>query len=176
MPKHISNSKTTKKAAISLTFEKDDVAVVETNVDDISGEVVGRAIERLLEEGAYDATAISFLGKKGRMGQTIRVTCPVDSAERFASFLVEETGTLGVKISQHTRLIVPRKEMSVPVSIKNFKGTVRVKISDVRGRKRIKPEYADAARISELEHVPLRDVLEIISDTTRRYIGEHSSF
>jgi pyridinium-3,5-bisthiocarboxylic acid mononucleotide nickel chelatase len=148
-----------------ITFERDTVALVESNVDDVTGEVLARTVERLMEEGALDATVISFLGKKGRMGQTIRVVCAKGSAEKFAEILVEETGTLGVKTTEWTRLIVPRKVLSVPVRIGNFRGSVSVKASKTGFGVRIKPELSEAKRISDSEKIPLRKVLEIISRT-----------
>ncbi len=155
-----------------LKFERDTVAVVESNVDDTTGEVLGRTIERLIGEGAFDATATPYLGKKGRMGQTIRVICSTDSVEKFAEIIVEETGTLGVKISQYTRLIVPRKDLSVPVSIEGFKGNVTVKVAEVRGRLRIKPEFSEARQISEDQKIPLREVLEAITTSARQFLAK----
>jgi len=148
-----------------IKFERDTVALVESNVDDVTGEVLARTVERLMEEGAFDATVISFLGKKGRMGQTVRVVCAKGSAEKFAEILVEETGTLGVKTTEWTRLIVPRKIVNVPVRIGNFSGSVTVKASNTGFGMRIKPELSEAKRISDSEKIPLRRVLEIISRT-----------
>ena len=144
-------------ASPKIKFERDSVSIVESNIDDVTGEVLGRTIERLIEEGALDATASTYLGKKGRIGQTIKVTCYPDSVGKFAQILVEETGTLGVKISHYSRLIVPRREVSVPVSIDDFKGNVTVKIAEVRGRLRIKPEFSEARQISETQKIPLRE-------------------
>ena len=155
-----------------IRFERDVVSVVESNVDDVSGEVLARTIERLIEEGSFDATVSSFQGKKGRMGQTVRVVCAKNDAEKFAEILVEETGTLGVKTSEWTRLIVPRKVISVPVKIGKFSGEVSVKVSTLRTGLRIKPELTDAKRISESEKIPLRQVLETISRTVEDKIRD----
>ena len=139
-----------------IDFERDIVALVETNVDDVTGEVLARTVERLMEEGALDATVGSFMGKKGRIGQTMRVVCSRGSAEQFAEILVEETGTLGVKTTEWTRLIVPRRVLSVPVRIGKFKGRVSVKVSRIGSGLRIKPELSEAKRISDSQKIPLR--------------------
>ncbi|MGH2638331.1 MAG: nickel insertion protein [Rhabdochlamydiaceae bacterium] len=145
------------------SFEKDKVAVVETNIDDTTGEIIGNAVERLLDGGAYDATVSAFLGKKGRAGHTVRVTCDPRSVERFAKILVEETGTLGVKTAEFTRFIVPRRNRSIPVKIGNFTGSVDVKIAQVDGVLRIKPEFSEAKKIADSQDMPLRVVLEMVS-------------
>ena len=148
---------------ISLVFERDIVSVVETNVDDVTGEILARTIDRLMAEGAFDATVSSFLGKKGRIGQTIRVVCAKNSAEKFGEILVEETGTLGVKTTQWTRLIVPRKTTHVPVKLGKFNGEVSVKVSQLNSGLRVKPELEEAKKIADSEGIPLRRVMEIIS-------------
>lgn len=150
-----------------MKFERDIVASIETNVDDVTGEVLARTLERAMAEGAFDATVTPFLGKKGRLGQTVRVVCSPETAEKFAYLLVEETGTMGVKVSEMTRLIVPRREMNIPITIEDFKGSVKVKITEVRGRIRIKPELTDAKQIAESQKIPLREVMELITLTAR---------
>ena len=120
-----------------IKFEKDTVTLLETNVDDTTGEILGRTIERLLAEGAYDATVIPFTGKKGRVGQTVRVVCSSEAVEKLAQTLVEETGTLGVKTTEYTRFIVPRRQISLPVVIRNYKGNVTAKVAWINGEPRI---------------------------------------
>jgi len=160
-----------RKRTSVINFEKDIVSIVETNVDDVTGEILSRTIERLMEEGALDATVVSFLGKKGRMGQTVRVVCERNSAEKFGQILVEETGTFGVKTTEWTRLIVPRKELSVSVEIGNYRGKVNVKVSEIGVGYRIKPEFEEARKISEIEGLPLRQVIELISTQAKSQIN-----
>ena len=155
-----------------MKFERDLVAIVETNVDDTTGEILGRTLERLLEEGAYDATVSPYLGKKGRMGETVRVTCSTDSSEKFAQLLVEETGTLGVKITEVTRLIVPRTERTIPISIDGGNWNVRVKIADIHGRMRVKPETEDLKQIAKVKKIPIREVMDLVSVAARQYLSE----
>ena len=79
----ISNSSPTGESRID--FEEDTVAVIESNVDDVTGEVLSATIERFIGAGALDATVSSFLGKKGRMGQTVRVVCHPDTVLKFST-------------------------------------------------------------------------------------------
>lgn len=158
---------------VQVKFERDVVSIVETNVDDVTGEILGRTIERLMDEGALDATVTSFLGKKGRVGQTVRVVCPKGSAEKFGQILVEETGTFGVKTTDWTRLIVPRKVVSISVTIGNFAGDVLVKASKTGMGWRVKPELEQAKKISDSQKIPLRHVIEIISRRAAEQLDSH---
>jgi uncharacterized protein (DUF111 family) len=153
-----------------VKFERDLIAIVETNVDDVTGEILSRTIERALAEGAEDATAIPFLGKKGREGYTVRIVCETQSVDKFSQLLVEETGTLGVKTTEYSRLIVPRKSVPIPFAIEGFRGNVSVKVATFKGRLlRVKPELSECVKISESQKIPLRDVLEQVVNVARDY-------
>ena len=171
----MSSFKATNPNSGKIKFETDTVAIIETNVDDVTGEILARTIEQLMSAGAYDATASPYLGKKGRMGSTVRVVCARDSFEKFAEILVEETGTLGAKVTEWTRLIVPRRQMSVPLEIEGFNGNISVKVARVNGRIRIKPELSDARRVSEACGLPLREVLEMITSRAMSYASQKKS-
>lgn len=166
-------SKPLSPGSFSINFERDVVSIVETNVDDVTGEILGRTIERLMDEGALDATVTSYFGKKGRIGQTVRVVCPRGSAEKFGQILVDETGTLGVKTTEWTRLIVPRKVVSISVKVGNFHGEVNVKVSKAGSGWRVKPELEQAKKISDSEKIPLRQVMEIISSETAAQLDNY---
>ena len=150
-----------------MKFDRDRVAVMETNIDDATGEVISHAIDRLMAEGALDATTTAFSGKKGRIGQTVRVTALPSSVENLAQILVEETGTLGVKTTEYERLIVPRKTLSIPFQLHGFKGKVKVKVAKINGSIRVKPEFSEARSISEKTKVPLREVIALIAESAR---------
>jgi uncharacterized protein (DUF111 family) len=152
-----------KSSGTEISFEEDTVAVVESNVDDVTGEILSEAVEKLIDAGAFDATVTSFQGKKGRMGQTIRAVCPPDAVLKFSQIIVEETGTLGVKVSEYRRLIVPRKEISVHVKLGNFSGNIRVKVARLGNVFRFKPEVEECKKIARAEKVPLREVLNQVS-------------
>ncbi len=156
---------------LRIDFEKDVVTIVETNVDDVTGEILARTIERLMKEGAFDATVSEFQGKKGRIGQTVRVVCAKGSEEKFGKILVEETGTLGVKTTEWTRLIVPRRTVSISATIGKFHGNLNVKVSKIGSGLRIKPELEEAKKISDSENIPLRQVMEMISQQALAQVG-----
>jgi uncharacterized protein (DUF111 family) len=162
-------SKTSSKYRIK--FYRDIISLVETNVDDVTGEVIAATIERVLSEGAYDATSTPFVGKKGRPGQTIRIICDRREVDKFAQILVLETGTLGVKTCEYRRLIVPRNNTVIPIKIGRFSGDVNVKIARIGSGYRLKPELSEARRISEREGLPLRHVLDLITFAAAKQIS-----
>lgn len=150
--------------------------MIETNVDDVTGEVLSMTVERLLSQGAEDAYATSYIGKKDRPGYNLKVLCKKGEVRKFAEIIIEETGTLGVKTIEYTRLAIPRKIVLVPCSIKNFSGKVRVKVSINGGRVlRIKPEFEDAKKLAKSQGLPLRVVLEEISSAAKGYLAQSSN-
>jgi len=76
-------------------FQHDMVQVLETNVDDVSGEVLGNLIEKIMAYGAKDVTITSAITKKGRPTNLVSVICDSESMNAILELLVSETGTLG---------------------------------------------------------------------------------
>ncbi|MGH9041215.1 MAG: nickel pincer cofactor biosynthesis protein LarC [Acidimicrobiia bacterium] len=127
------------------------LALLEANLDDVSGEVVAHAVEVLLEAGALDAWTAPVTMKKGRPGVVVAVLCHLPDSSRLRDQLAHETGTLGVRVSQVDRWPFARSVEEVEVE-----GLpVRVK----RAARRVKVEYEDAARVARRTGLPLREVV-----------------
>ncbi|HJX55999.1 MAG TPA: nickel pincer cofactor biosynthesis protein LarC, partial [Methanoregula sp.] len=77
----------------NMPLQPDTVDILETNVDDVSGEVIAHTITRLMEKGARDACAIPILMKKGRPGFLIRIICAQDTSAELAEMMAQELGT-----------------------------------------------------------------------------------
>jgi uncharacterized protein (TIGR00299 family) protein len=142
---------------------EDQIAVLETNIDDVPGEIVGHSIERLLAEGAKDVCIIPIYTKKNRPGQIIKVIADQNDTAHLSRVLVNETGTLGVRVYFCERHIVTRESHSVEVLINGNKEPVKIKVSkssqgDVV---RIKPEFEDLKRLAEKTGKPLRELYEL---------------
>ncbi|RJS77370.1 LarC family nickel insertion protein [Candidatus Bathyarchaeota archaeon] len=115
---------------------RDEVAVIETNIDDVTGEVVGHVIEKILREGARDVSILPAFMKKGRPGHIVKVIADLDDAERLSRILMEETGSLGVRVYPCGRRILLRRSIPVEVEVGGVKATVSVKVAkDSRGRR-----------------------------------------
>jgi pyridinium-3,5-bisthiocarboxylic acid mononucleotide nickel chelatase len=127
------------------------VVLLETNVDDATGEVLSSAVAALLDAGAHDAWVTSVLMKKGRPAHV--VSALVDSAlvEQVAGVMRHETGTLGVRGTTIDRWPAARTEGVVEVD----GHPVRVKV----GAGRVKVEHDDAAFVARATGRPLREVL-----------------
>ncbi len=145
----------------------DDVEVLETSVDDVTGEVLGNLIDELMAMGAHDAIVIPATMKKGRSGHLIQVIAKPGDSARIARRIIEETGSLGVRISttKH-RLIAKRKMESVRIEIDGAEWDAAVKIAtDEDGCiLSISAEFEDAKMIAQKTGVPVREVMRRIVD------------
>jgi len=140
---------------------RESIVVLETNVDDISGEIIGNLYEILFKRGAKEVFVVNGIGKKNRPTHIITVITDYRNLDRMVETLMEETGTLGVRVKEVGRI---KAERSIKVHNINIKGRsykIRVKVSYL-GDKLInaKPEYDDIKRIAEDTNIPLRVVLK----------------
>jgi uncharacterized protein (TIGR00299 family) protein len=138
---------------------RDRIVMLETNLDDVSGEEVGYTIERLFEEGAVDVFVTPAIGKKNRPVQVISVITDHQHSSQLIATLMGETGTLGVRVSEIPRLVADRSRTPVPFTIAGRVFEIRVKTSTVDGRMiSVKPEYDDLRRAARELQIPLRHV------------------
>jgi uncharacterized protein (DUF111 family) len=127
------------------------LALLEANLDDISGEVVAHAVDALLAGGALDAWTAHVTMKKGRPGVVLSALAHLSDAPALRDLIAHETGTLGVRIGVVERWPFARRHDEVEVE-----GLpVRIK----RTALRIKVEYEDAARVARRTGLPLREVV-----------------
>lgn len=152
----------------------DRIYVLETNLDDVSGELVGYAINRLLDEGARDVSVIPIFTKKNRPGQIIKVITDEARVERLSRVLIEETGTLGVRMYPCERRILHRESIPIKISIGGVEESVKVKVAeDSKGEiVQIKPEYDDAERVAAKTGKPLRKIMDLVkSEAEKKLLG-----
>ncbi len=127
------------------------MCVIEANIDDSSPQLIGYALERLLEAGALDALVLAAQMKKGRPGVVLQVIVAPERREEMVAILFRETTTLGVRFYSAERRVQPRSTVDVATKY----GAIPVKI----GGDGFAPEYEDARRIARQAGVPLKDVL-----------------
>lgn len=135
----------------------DSIAVLETLVDDASGEIIGYAMEKIAEK-ALDVSAMPAIGKKGRPAVLIRAIAKFSHAEEVARTMMNETGSIGVRIIPvYHRMIAPRekKELTLELFGKEFK--IRVKKSNADGEI-LKPEFEDVRKVAEELDMPITTV------------------
>lgn len=142
----------------------DSVTILETNLDDLPGEMLGHALQQILDSGAKDAWITQAQFKKSRPGQVLHVICESIAAEKLANIMMEETGTLGVRYQQWNRFTLQREIKTIQVSIAGTMFNVRVKLARDRTGKiaNIKPEFEDVSMIAKELSMPARKVAEAV--------------
>ncbi|MEK7407075.1 MAG: nickel pincer cofactor biosynthesis protein LarC [Acidobacteriota bacterium] len=128
------------------------VAVLEANIDDSSPEVLGYAMERLLEAGALDVTLAPLLMKKGRPGTLLTVIARPEHQEALAALVFAETSTLGLRIYAAERRVQARRT----VEVETPHGKVRVKVAQDGS---YAPEYEDCRKLAHQTGAPLRQIM-----------------
>jgi len=151
---------------------KDEIAVLETNVDDASGEVLGYTLDKLLQEGAKDVSIIPMFTKKNRPGQIVKVIADQKDVAHLSRVLMDETGSLGVRVYYCQRHIIVRELYSVDLPIGGVKETIRVKVSkNSKGEIiRVKPEFEDLKRLAEKTKKPLREISDLAVSKTQEVL------
>lgn len=140
------------------------MVVLETTVDDVSGEVLGYVLEQVLAAGAADAWATPVTMKKSRPGHTVHVLVSPERAAACETLLLRETGSLGLRRRTVERLALPRHTTTVDVD----GHAVRVK----HGPWGAKPEHDDVAAAAAALDLPLRAVAERALRLSQRGPGE----
>ncbi|MDC7287111.1 nickel pincer cofactor biosynthesis protein LarC [Blautia schinkii] len=142
--------------------EPDTVWVLETNVDDCTGEQLGYAIERLLDAGARDACAMPLYMKKHRPAFLLQVICDESQVEQMEAILFRETTSIGLRKYQTKRTVLARRieTMETP------HGTIKVKCCTHGAAQYCYPEYESLKAIAQEKGLPYqqvyRDVMELI--------------
>jgi uncharacterized protein (TIGR00299 family) protein len=145
------------EAVETSTDGADQVCVLETNLDDTPGELIGYCIERLWQRGALDVFTTAIQMKKNRPGVMLTILCRPAEATTFEEILFRETTTLGVRRSFVARTTLRRQSHTVTTPWGDIEGKIAWLPN---GQSRFAPEYESCRRIAEEQHVPLREVYE----------------
>jgi uncharacterized protein (DUF111 family) len=153
-------------------FQLDTVQILETNLDDVSGETIGHMIDKLIANGAKDVTVTGAITKKGRPTNLVSIICEPSVTNRLMSILVAETGTLGVRVRSSSRYVVPRIIVSVPIVIHEKNFTVRCKIvKHEETVKHFKVEADDVKLIADSLSLSYKITSGLISDEVKRRLN-----
>lgn len=152
---------------ISDVLTKDQIEILETNVDDVTGEVLGNLFDKLLAAGARDVAITPTIMKKGRSGHIIKVITKSQNSEQVAREIMKETGTLGIRVipTLH-RFVADRRMDKVSIQLKGKEFTVAVKIAqDMTGEiLHISAEYEDCRRVAETIGLPLKKIIRRVEE------------
>ena len=127
----------------------DSVKILETNIDDVSGEILGNLIEKIMKKNAKDVSIFSGITKKNRPTNLLSVICETQNVDKIIDTIILETGTLGIRIRDSNRVIVPRTTHSVHVDIEGAKFQVHYKKLSFKGKHEYKIEFEDLKFISD---------------------------
>ena len=143
-------------------LESDSVKILETNVDDISGEILGNLIEKIMQKGARDVSIYHGIAKKGRPTNLVSVICDDQNIDEIVDTLVLETGTLGVRISESHRFVVPRTNEIVSLVINGRTFNVRYKKSTFKGKTDFKIEFDDLKNVSDTIDISIKETESLL--------------
>ncbi len=132
----------------------DSVIELSCNVDDMTAEAIGFAMERLFEAGANEVYTVPAGMKKSRPGILLRVLCRPEEKEKMVRLLFQHTSTIGIRELVFSRYVLDRKVETIDTSF----GPVRRKVSSGYGVTRTKFEYEDIARIAREKGLSLAEV------------------
>ena len=132
----------------------DSIVELRCNLDDMTAEDIGFAMEHLLRAGAPEVFTTPIGMKKNRPGTMLTVLCRADQREEMVRLLLRHTSTLGIRESVCRRFTLTRREETVDTPY----GKVRCKISEGYGVCRRKPEYDDLSAIAEAQQLPLSEI------------------
>lgn len=137
---------------------KDIVLELSCNVDDMTAEEIGFAMERLFEGGALEVYTIPIHMKKSRPGTLIRVMCKEQNKEDMIGLIFKYTTTIGIRQAETQRYVLDRKITMVETPC----GTVRRKDAAGYGVSRSKYEYDDLADIAREKGLSIKEVRDLI--------------
>lgn len=147
------------RAMLGETESKKDIVLeLSCNVDDMTGEEIGFAMERLFAGGALEVYTIPIYMKKSRPGTLIRVMCREQDKEDIIGLIFKYTTTIGIRQVETQRYVLDRKIAAMETPY----GIVHRKDSTGYGVSRSKYEYDDLARIAREKGLSIREVLDLI--------------
>jgi hypothetical protein len=133
--------------------EHTKVAVLETNIDDLSPQLYEVAMERLFAAGALDVYLMPIQMKKSRPATLLSIICTPDDIDKMANILFEETSTIGIRIDTRTRMCLPREMVTITTKY----GEIRLKVARRNGKAiNIQPEYEDCKAAAAKYGVPVK--------------------
>jgi pyridinium-3,5-bisthiocarboxylic acid mononucleotide nickel chelatase len=143
----------------------DSIVVLESNLDDVTGEQIGFTIDRLWQAGALDVFSIPIQMKKNRPGTLLTVIAKPQDRQTIECILFQQTGTLGIRYRKQARTILSRASIEVATEW----GPVRGKVSKLpTGDTNFSPEYDDCSKIATSFGLRLSEVFRIVEDCYNR--------
>jgi pyridinium-3,5-bisthiocarboxylic acid mononucleotide nickel chelatase len=143
-------------------------AVLEANIDDMTGEVAAHAVERLLGEGALDSWIEAIQMKKGRPALKLSALVRREDVGRLGALLLRETSTIGLRFHFVGRIEMTRTMRTVETPY----GPIRVKIAQgLQGARNAAPEFEDCKAAAARHGVPLKEVMAVAAGLAQELLS-----
>lgn len=162
---------------ISLKKYVEDITVIETDVDDVSGELLGNLIKCLENKQILDIQVIPSITKKNRPSHIVKVLCHPENRFEIIKTLIDELGTLGVRFNTIKRVCIDRKIINSELQIldKIYQVSFKIAYYETENKKKIvniKPEYDDLKKISSETGISLKEILTYAQEKLKRLADE----
>jgi uncharacterized protein (TIGR00299 family) protein len=142
----------------STEFLKDDVLIIETNIDDMNPQLYPFIIEQAILKGAYDAHLVPIIMKKGRPGVLLSIITPKEYYNAIIDLIYTHTTSIGARIQNIKREKLPRTVKEFDTSF----GKIKAKVIEFKGSQRIIPEFEDCKKIALEKNLSLLEIQERI--------------
>jgi len=146
------------------SIPNDEISILETNIDNMSPEILGYTMEKLLENGALDVYFTPIYMKKCRPSVMLTVLATCSDEKKLSDIIFKETSTLGVRLSHSSRYCMNRELVKVNTQY----GDVRVKIASMGDIMKFAPEYEDCKSIAVKTGLPINKVYELVNEKYRQ--------
>ena len=133
------------------------IVVMETNIDDCSGEILGYTEEMLFENGALDVFYTPIFMKKNRPAYRLTVVCKEPDMQTLQNIIFRETTTIGIRYRFEYRTELEREQILIDTKY----GTLKAKKVVNNGETYIYPEYESVKELAEKNHIPLKEVYKL---------------
>jgi hypothetical protein len=151
----VSGQPETEEQASRLRPKTENLILLETNIDDLSPQILGFVMERAFEIGAADCWFTPIQMKKNRPATMLSILCAKDKKEALAEMLFRETTTIGLRVRETERICLARRIEKIETKF----GEIDVKIAGLDGEiLNAKPEFEQLRAIAARENLPLREV------------------
>ena len=137
--------------------QDDNFVVMETNIDDCSGEVLGYTLDKLFENGALDVFYTPIFMKKNRPAYRLTVACRKENLFKLQNIIFKETTTIGIRYRYESRTELSRES----VTINTKYGELKAKKVTNNGEVYIYPEYESMKELAEKNNIPLKKLYNI---------------
>ncbi|PYG86921.1 hypothetical protein LY28_02542 [Ruminiclostridium sufflavum DSM 19573] len=157
------------RTVVGTLYEQDmipneEISILETNIDNMSPEILGYTMEKLFDNGALDVYYTPIYMKKSRPSVMLTVLSKYGDEKKFSDIIFKETSTLGIRLSYSLRYCMNRELVKVDTQY----GSVRVKVASSEHFMKFAPEYEDCKNIAVKTGMPINKVYELVNEKYRQ--------